>query len=113
MAKIRQKSLPQLGLPWTEKEIFHFLLSFAPRLLSSPHHSARMGAEEYCRVVLVKPDGSIEDREGRSWITTMACCEAYNQRESVDGGGNSGVGDKRIASILMVVGPELLRRKRH
>lgn len=89
---------------------FHFLFTFAPTLLSSPHHSCRMSAEEYVRN-LVKLDGSVEDGEGKAWMTTMSCCDAYAQRESIDGGVS--IGDRRIPAILMIIGPELLRRRRY
>merc|ERR1712038_407944 len=88
---------------------FHFLLTFAPKLLSSPHHANHMSAEEYVKT-LVSFDGSIEDGESVSWMTTMKSCDAYQQRESVDGGASQG--DKRIPAILMIIGPELLRRRR-
>jgi len=90
--------------------VFHFLFSFAPSLLSSPHHSKRMTVEEYV-ATLVKYDGSVDDGEAAAWMTTLACCDNYHQRASV--GGNIGGGDARIAAILEAVGPELLRRRRH
>ena len=90
--------------------IFHFLFSFAPFLLSSPHHSKRMSAEEYVKT-LVNYNGSFDDCEHSAWMTTMACCDAYQQRESVDSGRLDG-GDKRVAGVLMLLGPELLRRRR-
>lgn len=89
--------------------LFHFLFSFAPALLSSPHHFKRMDAGEYVGT-LVKLDGSIDDGEASAWMTTMACCDAYQQRESVDG--RVIEGDRRIGAILMILGPELLRRRR-
>jgi len=88
----------------------HYLFSYAPKLLSSPHHFLRMTAEEYVNSI-VKFDGSTEDGEAKVWMTTMSCCEAYQQRESVD----SVVGeesDKRIPNVLMIIGPELFRRRR-
>jgi len=90
--------------------VFHFLFSFAPPLLSSPHHSKRMRPEEYVST-LVQLDGAIDDGEASAWMTTMACCDSYQQRESVDGGARSG--DRRVAALLMMLGPELLRRRRH
>jgi len=89
--------------------LFHFLFSFAPALLSSPHHFKRMDAGDYVGT-LVKLDGSIDDGEASAWMTTMACCDAYQQRESVDG--RVIEGDRRIGAILMILGPELLRRRR-
>lgn len=92
--------------------VFHYLFSFAPRLLSSPHHSKRMRPEEYV-ATLVQLGGAIDDGEASAWMTTMACCDSYKQRESVDGGSGNRDGDHRISSILMMLGPELLRRRRH
>jgi len=93
--------------------VLHFLFSFAPDLLSSPHHSKRISAQEYVST-LVRYDGSVED--ANAWMTIMACCDAYQQRESVEGAttalGSTASGDRRIASVLMVLGSELLRRRR-
>jgi hypothetical protein len=89
--------------------VFHFLFSSAPSLLSSPYHSKRMKVEEYVRT-LVTLAGDIEEGEASAWMTTMACCDSYKQRESAQQ--NLGEGDPRIASILMSLGPELLRRRR-
>ena len=89
--------------------LFHFLFSFAPALLTSPHHFKRMDAGDYVGT-LVKLDGSVDDGEASAWMTTMACCDSYQQRESVDGAITDG--DRRIGAILMVLGPELLRRRR-
>ena len=89
---------------------FHFLFTFAPSLLSSPHHASRMSAEEFVRT-LVKLDGSVDDGEAKAWMTTMSCCDAYAQRESIDGGAS--IGDRRVPAILMIIGPELLRRRRY
>merc|ERR1712238_623355 len=77
---------------------FHFLFTFAPALLSSPHHACRMNAEEYTGN-LVKFDGSVDDGEAKAWMTTMNCCDAYQQRESIDGGVS--IGDRRVPAILM------------
>jgi len=90
--------------------LFHFLFSFAPALLTSPHHFKRTDAGDYVSGTLVKLDGSVDDGEASAWMTTMACCDAYQQRESVDGAITDG--DRRISAILMVLGPELLRRRR-
>ena len=89
--------------------VFHFLFSFAPSLLASPHHSKRTRPEVYVSS-LVQLDGSIDDGEVSAWMITMACCDSYQQRDSMDSGRD---GDKRIASVLMMIGPELLRRRRH
>jgi hypothetical protein len=92
--------------------VCHFLFSYAPSLLSSPHHTRRMKVEEYVGT-LVEPDADseISDGEATAWMTIMACCDSYQQRESVDRGNLDG--DARIARILMVLGPELLRPRRH
>ena len=85
------------------------MFSFAPSLLASPHHSKRTRPEVYVSS-LVQLDGSIDDGEVSAWMITMACCDSYQQRDSMDSGRD---GDKRIASVLMMIGPELLRRRRH
>ncbi|KAL7427230.1 hypothetical protein ACHAXH_000576 [Discostella pseudostelligera] len=90
--------------------LFHFLFSFAPALLTSPHHFKRMDAGDYVGTLVKVVDGSVDDGEASAWMTTMACCDAYQQRESVDGA--IADGDRRISAILMVLGPELLRRRR-
>ena len=98
--------------------VFHYLFSYAPNLLSSPHHWKKMKADEYVRT-LVSLDGNVEEGEASDWMTTMACCDSYQQRESVQstliGKGSSSSGDEgdpRISSILMALGPELLLRRR-
>jgi hypothetical protein len=90
--------------------VCQFLFSFAPTLLSSPHHSKRMTPEAYVSE-LVSLDGSIEDGEVSAWMTAMACCDSYQQRESV--GSSNPDGDWRVAAVVMALGPELLRRRRH
>ena len=90
--------------------VCHFLFSFAPSLLSSPHHFKHMRPEAYVSE-LVRLDGSIDDGEVSAWMTTMACCDSYQQRESV--GGSVLDGDGRVAAVVMILGPELLRRRRH
>ena len=90
--------------------LFHFLFSFAPALLTSPHHFKRMEAGDYVGILVKLVDGSVDDGETSAWMTTMACCDAYQQRESVDG--TIADGDRRISAILMVLGPELIRRRR-
>lgn len=89
--------------------LFHFLFSFAPTLLTSPHHFKRMDAHQYVGS-MIKLDGSVDDGEASAWMTTMACCDAYQQRESVDRSMTDG--DRRVGAILMILGPELLRRRR-
>jgi hypothetical protein len=94
--------------------VFHYLFSFAPNLLSSPHHWKRMRADEYVGT-LVSLDGHIEEGESVDWMTTMQCCDSYQQRESAQSaliGTIGSEGDPRIAAILMALGPELLRRRR-
>jgi len=87
----------------------HFLLSFAPPVLSSPHHASRTSADEYADRI-VHLDGSTDDGEGKAWVTMMGCCESYFQRETVES--RDLTGDKRVPAILMIIGPELLRRRR-
>lgn len=89
--------------------VFHYLFSFAPSLLSSPHHLKRMKVEDYVGS-LVTLDGEVDEGEASAWMTTMACCDSYQQRESAQQG--VAEGDSRIATILMSLGPELLRRRR-
>jgi len=96
--------------------VCHYLFSFAPDLLTSPHHWRRLRVDEYVEG-LVSLDGEIDEGESLDWMTTMACCDSYKQRESAQSaflGGNSGKveGDSRIAAILMALGPELLQRRR-
>ena len=94
--------------------VFHYLFSFAPNLLSSPHHWKKMRADEYVRT-LITLDGDVEDGEASDWMTTMACCDSYQQRESAQSaliGNKSSEGDTRIAAVLMALGPELLLRRR-
>lgn len=89
--------------------VCHFLFSSAPSLLSSPHHAKRMRAEDYVSS-LVGLDATIEDGEAQAWMTIMACCDAYQQRESI---GVEADGDPRVSRVLMTLGPELLRPRRH
>jgi hypothetical protein len=86
--------------------LFHYLFSFAPTLLSSPHHAKRMKVEEYAGT-LVQLNGAVDDGEASAWMTTMACCDSYQQRESAQQGVSDG--DSRVPAILMALGP-LLRR---
>lgn len=91
--------------------VFHYLFSFAPSLLSSPHHVKRMRAEEYV-AKLVQWDGSIEEGEDFAWMTAMASCDAYQQRAS-SVRGETMDGDVRVPQILMQLGHELMRRRRN
>jgi len=100
--------------PWIKdvrpSTVCNFLFAFGPTLLSSPHHSKKMRAEDYV-ATLVQLDAKIEDGEANAWMTIMACCDAYHQRESVDKCTSDG--DGRVSRILMDLGPELLRPRRH
>ena len=69
--------------------VCHYLFSFAPSLLSSPHHMKRMRIEEYV-ATLVTLEGEIDEGEAGSWMTTMACCDSYQQRESAQTGPKDG-----------------------
>jgi hypothetical protein len=89
--------------------VFHYLFSFAPSLLSSPHHLKRMRVEDYVGTLLTL-NGEVDEGEAGAWMTTMACCDSYQQRESAQQGVSEG--DPRIANILTSLGPELLRRRR-
>jgi hypothetical protein len=89
--------------------VFHYLFSYAPNLMSSPHHLKHLKAEEYVGSLLTLT-GDIEEGEAGAWMTTMACCDSYKQRESAQQ--DLGEGDPRIATVLMSLGPELLRRRR-
>ena len=96
--------------------ICHYLFCFAPDILSSPHHWKRLRVEEYV-TTLVSLDGEIDEGESLDWMTTMACCDSFKQRESAQSsflGENSETmeGDSRVAAILMALGPELLQRRR-
>ena len=90
--------------------LFHVLLTWAPKLLSSPHHSLRQSAQHYVHHTLLTTQKENEDGETASLMTILSCCDAYQQRESVTSSDKDG--DARIASILTSIGPELLRRRR-
>jgi hypothetical protein len=96
--------------------ICHYLFSFAPDLLSSPHHWKRLRVEEYVGT-LVSLDGAIDEGESLDWMTTLACCDSFKERESAQSsflgeGSDKMEGDARVAAILMALGPELLQRRR-
>jgi len=92
--------------------VCHYLFSFAPDLLTSPHHWKRLRVEDYV-ATLVSLDGDIDEGESLDWMTTMACCDSYKQRESAQSpSDNATEGDPRVAAILMALGPELLQRRR-
>jgi conserved oligomeric Golgi complex subunit 5 len=88
--------------------LFHYLFSFGPSLLSSPHHAKRIKAEEYVST-LVQFDGSVMPGEDSAWIVIMGCCDSYQQRASTLVLNTDG--DPRIARIVLALGQELLRRK--
>jgi hypothetical protein len=85
----------------------HYLFSFAPNLLSSPHHAKRMTPKDYV-ATLVTFVGSVGEGEDSAWMTTMACCDSYQQRASSV---NVGDGDDRVPQIILLVGQELVRRR--
>ena len=90
--------------------VLHFLFSYAPTLLTSPHHTQRVKPETYAQK-LVSWDGTSDpDAEETAWMNTLACCDAYQQRQATRGAQTDG--DVRIAALLMSLGPELLRRRR-
>jgi hypothetical protein len=91
--------------------VFHYLFSYAPGLLSSPHHAKRMKAEDYV-ATLVHYEASVENGEDNSWMTTMTCCDSYQQRASSASNAATD-GDARVAQILLALGPELMRRRRN
>jgi hypothetical protein len=92
--------------------VFHYLFSYAPGLLSSPHHAKRMKAEDYV-ATLVHYEGSVENGEDNSWMTTMSCCDSYQQRASSASSSAAVDGDARVAQILLALGSELMRRRRN
>lgn len=87
--------------------VLHYLYSFAPSLLSSPHHAKRLKAEDFV-ATLVKLDGSVNDGEDAAWMTTMGCCDSYQQRTSSV---TVNDGDARIPQTLILLGQELIRRR--
>ena len=94
--------------------LLNFLFSYAPSLLSSPHESKSMKVQDYVLKILVPLEGNVTDEgETENWMTVMACCDAYRQRESVQKE-TAGIpdGDKRVADVLMQVGQDLLRRRK-
>jgi len=91
--------------------VCHYLFSFAPDLLSSPHHWKRLRVEEYVGT-LISLDGDIDEGESLDWMTTLACCDSFKQRESAHTSSGKMEGDARVAAILMALGPELLQRRR-
>lgn len=100
--------------PWMRdvrpSTIFHYLFSFSPSLLSSPHHAKRMRAEEYVSSMLVQLDGSVDAGEDDAWVVTVGCCDDFQQRAST---GSMGDGDVRVAQLVIALGQELNRQRRH
>lgn len=88
--------------------LIHFLLSYGPSLLSSPHHVKRVKAEAYAET-LVTLDGDVDHGEEDAWMVVMSCCDSYQQRASSS---QSQDGDSRVAQLLLTLGPELLRRRK-
>ena len=91
--------------------IIHYLFSYAPSWLSSPHHTKRVKAEEYVFSQLVDYNGSVDHGEEDAWLVTLSCCDAYAQRATT--ASPSLDGDGRVSDVLLNLGPELLRRQRH
>jgi hypothetical protein len=93
--------------------VLHYLFSYAPALLTSPHHTQRVKAEIYAQR-LVSWDGTPDgDAEETAWMNTLASCDAYQQRQAAVKKDNTAAdGDSRIADCLVALGPELLRRRR-
>ena len=90
-----------------QRRSFRFHRLFIPTLLSSPHHLKRTNVEAYVGL-LVTLNGEVDKGEVSAWMTTMSCCcDSYHQRESAQRG--VAEGDPCVATILMSLGPELLR----
>jgi len=91
--------------------VLHYLFSYAPTLLTSPHHAQRVKAEEYAQA-LVSWEGVPEwDGEETAWMNTLACCDSYQQRSGTAAASEDG--DARVGALLLALGPELLRRRRN
>jgi conserved oligomeric Golgi complex subunit 5 len=94
--------------------LFHYLFSFAPSTLSTPYHMKRVSAAEYVQfLVPFDTVGGIQltsPGEEMAYSTVRACCDSYIQRASLPTTGQSD-GDPRIAPMVMLLGPELLRRR--
>jgi hypothetical protein len=92
--------------------VLHYLFSFGPTLLTSPHHAQRIKADIYAQRLISwdgTPDG---DAEETAWMNTLASCDAYQQRQAAASRGSAD-GDTRIADLLLALGPEVLRRQRN
>ena len=91
--------------------ILHYLFSYAPTLLTSPHHAQRIKAEEYAQTLVSWEGLPDSDGEETAWMNTLACCDSYQQRSGTTSA--SADGDARVAALLLALGPELLRRRRN
>lgn len=94
--------------------ITNFLFSFAPSLLSSPHEFKSITIQDYLLQNLVSLHGkATEEGETDNWMTIMACCDAFQQREGIILNGNESIeGDRRVVEVIMLVGQELMRRRK-
>jgi hypothetical protein len=90
--------------------IIHYLFSYAPALLTSPHHADRVKAEVYAQKLITWEGLPSQDGDETAWHKTLACCDAYQQRSGTASATSDG--DARIAALLLALGPELLRRRR-
>ena len=99
--------------------VIHYLFSYAPTLLSSPHHVKRIKANDYIfqQLLIHLDDGLVDDGEEDAWMVTLSCCDSYAQRATTTSSSQRQQqhldGDARVAQVLMNLGPELLRRRRH
>lgn len=98
--------------PWCKdlrpSTLLHYLFSYGPSILSSPHHHKQITIEDFVKV-LVPLDSSIKGNEEDAWMTVMSCCDQYQQRASSTASGE-GSGDDRVPGILLALGPKLLHR---
>jgi hypothetical protein len=90
--------------------VIHYLFSYAPTLLTSPHHADRIKAEVYAQKLISWEGLPSHDGDETAWHKTLACCDAYQQRSGTASA--TADGDARIAALLLALGPELLRRRR-
>eukprot|EP00977_Amphora_coffeiformis_P004723 scaffold1007_cov176-Amphora_coffeaeformis.AAC.29 len=90
--------------------VLHYLFSYAPSLLTSPHHARRVKAEEYAQALVSWEGEPDSDGEETAWMNTLTCCDSYQQRSGTAAASEDG--DARVAALLIALGPELLRRRR-
>jgi hypothetical protein len=90
--------------------VFHYLFSYGPTLLSSPHHAQRVKVEDYVSTLVPLDGSSVDAGEDAAWMTVMSCCDSYQQRASSAAGSTDG--DPRVAQVVMTLSQELLRRRR-